>query len=401
MDREILHIDMNNFFASVECLYRPELKNVPMAVAGDKEHRHGIVLAKNMLAKAKGVKTAEPLWEAQRKCPGIVFVPPHIERYHHYSQSAMAIYARYTDQIESFGLDECWLDVTGSRRLFGTGREIAEEIRARVKAELGLTVSVGVSFNKTFAKLGSDYKKPDALTEITRENFRQLLWPLPSDTLLYVGASTKSTLQKYAIRSIGDIAKTDKSLLIKLFGKGGAGLWESANGMDNSPVANCEDAQEIKSISNMTTTAVDLKTKEQVRAVLLELAESVAHRLRSHELWARGVQISIRRNNLDSYQRSCTLEFPVADSKSLLQAAFQLYLGTHEKIGIRTLGLRAERLTGEESMQCSLFGEDKCIKRQLHLEEATDLLKAKYGDESVRRALLCPSHTEDKGCSQA
>ena len=163
MDRVILHIDMNNFYASVETLYDPSLKDIPMAVGGDKERRHGIVLAKNMLAKAKGVKTAEALWEAERKCPGIKFVPPHFERYAKYSRLAKEIYMQYTDMVESFGLDECWLDVTGSRRLFGSGREIAEEIRARVKDELGLTVSIGVSFNKIFAKLGSDYKKPDAV----------------------------------------------------------------------------------------------------------------------------------------------------------------------------------------------------------------------------------------------
>ena len=203
VDRVILHIDMNNFYASVETLYDPSLKDIPMAVGGDKERRHGIVLAKNMLAKAKGVKTAEALWEAERKCPGIKFVPPHFERYAKYSRLAKEIYMQYTDMVESFGLDECWLDVTGSRRLFGSGREIAEEIRARVKDELGLTVSIGVSFNKIFAKLGSDYKKPDAVTEFTRENFKELVWPLPAADLLFVGKSTQEALRKYGIYTIG------------------------------------------------------------------------------------------------------------------------------------------------------------------------------------------------------
>lgn len=223
VDRVILHIDMNNFYASVETLYDPSLKDIPMAVGGDKERRHGIVLAKNMLAKAKGVKTAEALWEAERKCPGIKFVPPHFERYAKYSRLAKEIYMQYTDMVESFGLDECWLDVTGSRRLFGSGREIAEEIRARVKDELGLTVSIGVSFNKIFAKLGSDYKKPDAVTEFTRENFKELVWPLPAADLLFVGKSMQEALRKYGIYTIGDAAKADRKLL-KAIRQGGRAI---------------------------------------------------------------------------------------------------------------------------------------------------------------------------------
>ena len=237
MDRVILHIDMNNFYASVETLYDPALRDVPMAVGGDKERRHGIVLAKNMLAKAKGVKTAEALWEAERKCPGIRFVPPHFDRYAKYSRLAKAIYAQYTDMVESFGLDECWLDVTGSTRLFGSGREIAEEIRLRVREELGLTVSIGVSFNKIFAKLGSDYKKPDAVTEFTRENFHALVWPLDAAQLLFVGRSTQAALLKYGMRTIGDVARADRGLLRKLFGKNGEQLSLYANGEDTAPVA--------------------------------------------------------------------------------------------------------------------------------------------------------------------
>ena len=252
MDRVILHIDMNNFYASVETLYDPSLKDIPMAVGGDKERRHGIVLAKNMLAKAKGVKTAEALWEAERKCPGIKFVPPHFERYAKYSRLAKEIYMQYTDMVESFGLDECWLDVTGSRRLFGSGREIAEEIRARVKDELGLTVSIGVSFNKIFAKLGSDYKKPDAVTAFTRENFKELVWPLPAADLLFVGKSTQEALRKYGIYTIGDAAKADRKLLKRLFGKAGEQLSMYANGEDRSPVRRVNEHEEIKSIGNST-----------------------------------------------------------------------------------------------------------------------------------------------------
>ena len=213
VDRVILHIDMNNFYASVETLYDPSLKDIPMAVGGDKERRHGIVLAKNMLAKAKGVKTAEALWEAERKCPGIKFVPPHFERYAKYSRLAKEIYMQYTDMVESFGLDECWLDVSESANLFGGGKKIAEEIRAAVKKEIGITVSVGVSWNKIFAKLGSDMKKPDAVTEITEENYRDLVWRLPVEELLYVGRATKNKLNKRGVYTIGQLANTDEALL--------------------------------------------------------------------------------------------------------------------------------------------------------------------------------------------
>lgn len=320
VDRVILHIDMNNFYASVETLYDPSLKDIPMAVGGDKERRHGIVLAKNMLAKAKGVKTAEALWEAERKCPGIKFVPPHFERYAKYSRLAKEIYMQYTDMVESFGLDECWLDVTGSRRLFGSGREIAEEIRARVKDELGLTVSIGVSFNKIFAKLGSDYKKPDAVTEFTRENFKELVWPLPAADLLFVGKSTQEALRKYGIYTIGDAAKADRKLLKRLFGKAGEQLSMYANGEDRSPVRRVNEHEEVKSIGNSTTAVHDLKDDGEIRAELYMLSESVAQRLREKGLCGYNVQLSVRKYNLETYQRQKMLETAVADSKSIFDA---------------------------------------------------------------------------------
>lgn len=245
-NRGILHIDMNNFYASVECLYRPELKNVPMAVAGDPTKRHGIILAKNQLAKIKGVQTAQAIWQAQRLCKDLVLVPPHYDRYKKFSALAMKIYSEYSDQVESFGLDECWIDVTGSERLFGSPMQIAMQIKERIKDELGLTVSIGVSFNKVFAKLGSDYKKPDAITEIRADNFKEIVWNLPANELLYVGRSTKNTLDKFGIRTIGEIAMADKEVLGKNMGKNGYQLWDYANGLDTSKVSNLLDkAEEI------------------------------------------------------------------------------------------------------------------------------------------------------------
>ena len=387
MDRVILHIDMNNFYASVETLYDPSLRDVPMAVGGDKERRHGIVLAKNMLAKAKGVKTAEALWEAERKCPGIVFVPPHFERYTKYSRLAKEIYMQYTDQVESFGLDECWLDVTGSTRLFGSGREIAEEIRQRIKDELGLTVSIGVSFNKIFAKLGSDYKKPDAVTEFTRQNFRQLVWPLSAAEMLFVGKSTQAALRKYGLYTIGDVANTDRSLLRQLFGKHGDQLHSFANGEDTTPVMGVLEESEVKSIGNSTTAVHDLRDDGEIRAELYVLSESVARRLREKGFCGCNVQIHVRKYNLETYERQKMLDTAVADSESIFRAAYALFRAHHTGEAIRSIGVRVSALMPLGTEQLSLFGEVNRGRRQQKLESAVDLIRSRYGDEIIFRGI--------------
>lgn len=387
MDRVILHIDMNNFYASVETLYDPSLRDIPMAVGGDKERRHGIVLAKNMLAKAKGVKTAEALWEAERKCPGIRFVPPHFDRYAKYSRLAKEIYMQYTDMVESFGLDECWLDVTGSTRLFGSGREIAEEIRERVKAELGLTVSIGVSFNKIFAKLGSDYKKPDAVTEFTRENYRELVWPLDAAELLFVGKSTQAALRKYGLYTIGDVARADRKLLKRLLGKCGEQLSLYANGEDMSPVMRVSEHSEVKSIGNSTTAIHDLRDDGEIRAELYMLSESVARRLREKGFCGYNVQLSVRKYNLETYQRQKTLDVAAADSESIFQAAYGLFKAHHTGESIRSIGVRVSALAPIEMAQCSLFGDVQRAQRRQRLETAVDFLRCKYGDDVIDRGI--------------
>ena len=265
MERIILHSDLNNFYASVECLYHPELREKPVAVCGDPELRHGIVLAKNQLAKGCGIKTGEVLWQARQKCPELVLVPPSYERYLSYSAMAKEIYQEYTDQVESFGLDECWLDVTGSTALFGGGCTLADRIRERIRRELGVTASVGVSFNKVFAKLGSDLRKPDATTAISPRDFREKIWPLPVQTLLYVGRATQNKLQRYGIRTIGELARADRGMLQFAFGKNGLMLWAFANGLDTSPVSNIGAKSLIKSIGNSTTTPRDLLSDGEVR----------------------------------------------------------------------------------------------------------------------------------------
>ena len=249
MERVILHCDCNNFFASVETLLNPSYRGIPMAVCGSQEDRHGIVLAKNEEAKKYGIKTAETVFSAKKKCPYLVIASPHYDEYEKYSMKLNAIYGEYTDKVEPFGIDESWLDVTASRRLFGTGEEIAELIRQRVKNEIGVTVSIGVSFNKVFAKLGSDYKKPDAITAISKENFRQIVFPLPVSDLLFVGKKTTEELEKIGIRTIGDLASTSKDMLRYKLGKMGDMLYDYANGLDSSPVGSGIN-REAKSISN-------------------------------------------------------------------------------------------------------------------------------------------------------
>lgn len=299
MDRAILHSDMNNFYASVECLYRPELREKPVVVGGDPEQRHGIVLAKNGIAKKFGIKTGEAIWQARQKCSFLVALPPDFKKYLRFSRRAKEIYSDYTDQIEPFGIDEAWLDVTGSSGK--TGEEIAQEIRQRIKDELGVTVSIGVSWNKIFAKLGSDYKKPDAVTAITRNNYRDIVWPLPASDLLYVGRATESKLKGVGINTIGDIALSDAKFLKSRLGKWGEYLWSFANGLDSSPVVRAGDEAIIKSIGNSTTTPRDLVNEEDVKMVVYLLGESVASRMREHGFKARTVALYVRDNELRSY----------------------------------------------------------------------------------------------------
>jgi DNA polymerase-4 len=319
---------MNNFYASVECLYDPALRDVPMAVGGDPELRHGIVLAKNTIAKQCGVKTGQALWEARQRCPGIVFVPPDYPKYLHFSQMAREIYETYTDRVEPFGPDECWLDVTGSANLFGTGRSIADSLRARVKAEMGVTLSVGVSFNKVFAKLGSDMKKPDATTEIGLDDFREKVWPLPVSELLYIGSATRRKLNQYHIGTIGALAQTDAAYLSHWFGKVGTMLWRFANGLVSSPVSAADAVPLIKSIGNSTTTPRDLVCDEDVKITLFVLAESVAARLREAGFLCRTVQLTVRDNQLNVLQRQEQLPSPACASSLLADAALRLFRET-------------------------------------------------------------------------
>ncbi len=386
--RTILHADMNNFYASVECLYRPDIRGKPVAVAGDVEQRHGIVLAKNDLAKRFGIQTGNPLWLARKLCKDIVFIPPHYDRYQKFSRLAQEIYATYTDQVEPFGLDECWLDVSGSVGLFGDGKNIADELRSRIRRELGIAASIGVSFNKVFAKLGSDMRKPDATTVIPYEDFRTQVWPLPVSELLYVGKSTNNKLRRYGIDTIGTLAQSDPMLLRGILGKMGGMLWSFANGMDTSPVSHREAGTLIKSIGNSTTTPRDLITDEDIRMTLYILSDSVAARLRECDFVCHTVQISVRDNTLVSYQRQGKLSVPSCIAQEIFDKAFALYRDNRPDRPVRSLGVRACGLSVREVQQLSLLPEEMRRQKREQLERTTDALRRRFGAQCLRRGVM-------------
>lgn len=385
----ILHSDMNNFYASVELLYNPALQGKPVAVAGDEEARHGIVLAKNDIAKGFGVHTGQALWEARRQCPELVCVPAHYDRYLRFSAAAKEIYTSYTDQVEPFGLDECWLDVTGSVGLFGDGPAIADDIRARIRQELGLTVSVGVSYNKVFAKLGSDMKKPDATTIITPENFREAAWALPVSDLLYVGPATTRKLARYGIHTIGALAQCDTDFLYRLLGKNGIMLYRFANGQDHSGVRRYYAVPPMKSVGNSTTAPRDLVSADDVKITLMSLCESVGARLREQHCTCTTVTVGIRDNQLMHYDRQSKLSRPTQSTIALWEAAFSLYQ-THHKHGapVRSLSVKASGLAPADDLeQLSLFPEEQQVQRRAAIDRAVDCIRKKYGYFSIRRAV--------------
>lgn len=389
MERTILHCDLNCFFASVELLSHPELQDKPVAVCGDPESRHGIILAKNEPAKQCGVKTAETIWQAKGKCPGLVLLPSHHGEYHKYSKLVNALYERYTDLVEPFGIDESWLDVTGSMHLFGgTGQAVADRLRREVRDTFGLTISVGVSFNKIFAKLGSDYKKPDATTVITRENFREIVWPLPVTDLLFVGRSSAATLGKFGVRTIGQLAAFDRSALADLLGKQGEQLWIYANGLEQSPVARAGTYTPPKSVGNGETFSRDLQGFEQMREGLRPLAEQVARRLRKHHMKCTALQITIRDPHFRDICRQRPLPAPTCTALELLRAAMEILRDCwNENAPVRALTLTAISLVPEDSAaeQVDLFdtsAPQRRAKRET-LERTMDQLRSKYGKDKI------------------
>ena len=383
----VLHSDLNNFYATVEKKLFPELAGKPVAVCGDKEARHGIVLAKSEEAKAFGVKTGDVIWEAQRKCPGLIIRPVRFSEYVKQSRAVRDIYARYTDLIEPFGIDECWLDVTHST-IFGSGEEIAERIRREVREELSLTVSVGVSFNKVFAKLASDLKKPDAVTVVSRENYKRKLYPLPAANLLYVGRATAERLRRLGIATIGDLAAADPKMLAGLLGKWGEMLSRYARGEDTSPVRNMNDKPPLKSVGNSLTYFEDIYRAEDIKRLIYVLAESVAARVKDAHLGkADTVHLWVRDKELQSYSWQRKVR-PTALVSEIAEAAFSLFLERYKaRRAVRGLGVTVSGFDlGVEQLTFDSFSGD--YDKKARAEEAVGKIREKYGYSKIQRGIM-------------
>lgn len=395
MERTILHIDMNNCYASIECLHQPAIRNKPVAVGGDVEARHGIILAKNQHAKKYGVKTGEALWQARQKCPDLVIVPPHYDLYIRFSRLARQIYGEYSDQVEPFGLDECWVDVTGTQKMEKGVDVLANEIRERIKFELGITVSVGASYNKIFAKLGSDYKKPDAVTIFTKDNYKNLIWPLPASDLLCVGPATTRKLNGYGIHTIGQLAQTPPEYLQNWFGKQGLVLSCFANGYDQTPVARMGEESIIKSVGNSTTTPRDLVNNEDVAVVFWMLAESVAERMREAGFLCRTVQISVRDNELHSFERQMKLSAPSCIASELHAAAMTLFCASYRwQKPVRSIGIRgADLVSASTPLQLSMFEDTAKREKRERLERTMDDIRRRFGHYAIGRAITSSDKT--------
>jgi DNA polymerase-4 len=401
MNRVILHSDCNGFFASVACLHNPAIRDKPVVVGGDEEMRHGIVLAKNEIAKQYYVKTGEALWAVRQRCPDLVVVPPDHRLYLKFARMTREIYCEYTDQVEPFGIDESFLDVTGSAGLFGNGVKIANTIRDKIRRELGITVSIGVSYNKSFAKLGSDMKKPDATSVITQIDYKQKVWPLPADALMYCGPATAMKLKSMCIRTIGDLAATPAEVLKSWFGVCGSQLWERAHGLDMSRVAKFSDVMEdddgMKSVGHSTTTPRDLVDRNDVYITVLLLSESIATRMRSYGRLGRTVKLWLRDNKMNSLERQIKAEYPTQLAYEIAESAMRLFdiwygglgLPGSARLPLRSVGVRVTDLLPEtEHQQDSMFPHERKRHKLEAIERAMDHINARYGNKTIRRAAL-------------
>lgn len=390
MNRRILHADFNSFYASVACFLDPALRPHPVAVAGNPEARHGIILAKNELAKKFGVKTGEAIWQAKQKCPLLVTVKPDFAAYQKFSAIGRAIYGEYSDRVEAFGLDENWIDVSGSTETIEEARRLAETIRFRIRDELGITVSIGVADNKVFAKLGSDIKKPDAVTVISPENFQKIVWPLPAGDLLYVGRATQAKLLQYGILTIGDLANTPASFLKAQFGKCGVMLHAFANGLDAAPVLRTIDESPVKSVGNGITTPRDLVNDDDIYLTICMLAESVSARLREQGFRARTVHLSVRDTGLSSFIRQTKFDSPTNVTSEISRACMQLFTENyHWQTPVRSLTVSCSDLIGtDHPEQLSLFDDEAPRRRAEAAENAVDDIRRRFGYRAIGRALF-------------
>ena len=399
MNENILHCDANNFYASVEMAKDPSLVGKKIAVCGDPQKRHGIILAKSEGAKRLGVKTGQTIREAKERCPDLILIPPDFPSYLKYSKALFSLYTSYTDRVESFGLDECWLDVTGSHKLFGSSEHIAEELRGRAKEELGLSISVGISFSKVFAKLGSDYKKPDAQTLISQENYKQIAWPLPVQDILMVGAGANAFFRSVGIRTIGDLAQADPNLLSARLGKMGVTLHEWANGIEDSPVKYYYETRQPESVGNGSTAEKDLTTRKECLQLITSLSERVATRLRRHEMLCCGVHLCIKSNAMTTRGKQMRIENPTASATDLKNNALVLLdelWKEDSSLPVRAITVTAIYLIGEdEYVPTSLFTDEMIASKNTRLEKSIDKIRDKYGFDIIHRGNLFAEKEDD------
>lgn len=387
MDRTILHSDLNSFYASVECLYNPSIRDKPVSVCGSVEERHGIVLASNPLAKKYGIKTGDAVWQAKSKCRELVVVEPHMDRYVRFSKAAREIYSEYSPFVEPYGLDENWIEL-GSYKAFQNAGNVADTIRNRIKTELGVTVSIGVSFNKSMAKLGSDLRKPDFTNIISKDNFKEIAWPLPTSDLLFVGRSTAQKLHGIGINTIGQLAKAPVDAIQRRLGKNGIRLWQYANGIDDEPVTEKGYQRIVKSVGNSTTTPRDMVSADDVRITTMLLAESVAERMRNKNIRCKTVQVYIRYSNLMSCERQDKLPFPCCTAQRIGNLATKLILNNWTGEPLRSIGVRGCDLITNEFTQLSLMPEIQAEQKQEDLEIAMQDIRRRFGHFSIQRGIM-------------
>lgn len=386
--RAILHSDLNNFYASVECMKDPSIKDKAVVVCGSIKDRHGIVLAKNQIAKQLGVKTGQTLWEARNLVGNVPLVEKEADfkLYKQISKEVKAIYANYTDRVESFGIDEAWLDVTHSG-IFGSPLYIAKDISEKIKKKFNLTVSIGVSFNKVFAKLGSDMKKPDAITEIPYNNFKNIVYPLPVKDLIYVGRQTEKKLNKIGIEKIGDIEKVGKIVMKNILGKWGEYLYDFATGNDKSEVKRICDKSVIKSVGNSTTVYRDLHNENEIISVISILCDSISSRLKDYGIYkARTIGLSLKDFNLESYHKQIKLDYASSNSIDFLIKAKELLKIIWNHIPIRSIGVWVTDFI-ENSEQLSLFNYVNKQDKNYKLDVTIKNLKEKFGHNIIHRAV--------------
>lgn len=395
MDRIIIHSDMNSCYASIECSLNPELKGKAMAVGGNEASRHGIILAKSEEAKKFGVKTAEPLWQARQKCPGLIIVEPHYDIYKEYSRRAHDIYSRFTDRIEPMGLDEVWCDLTGSITLFGSAYNIIREIMESFKKELDITVSIGLSYNKIFAKLGSDLAGRDEFFEITKDNYKEKVWGLPASALFGVGRKTAAKLEDYGVSTVGDLASCSTEWLCKVFGVCGRDMWLSANGLNTDAVAPDGYTAKSKSIGHGVTCKSDLENNEEVWKVFLSLSQNVSKRLRKEKLFATGVQIGVRDVRLETKQFQCPLDCSTQSAFEIAKTATELFISNYMwERKVRAVTVRAINLTETPGFQQLNFYDDYSRnQKQKSIDDTVMCLREKFGEDVIFNCCLM---NEDK-----